>query len=89
MAWLSLDPTTLCVIFLIIALSALWMYVSVRNEGIQQPNFSLLHEVAQKTTAVQPKGSKTKVKRKMVCCFGGYQLEMTANAFIKKGGWKP
>lgn len=75
MAWLSLDSTTLCVIFLIITLSTLWGFVAMRKEGIRQPDFKVLLDASQKLTAGQPisrKGSKSKGKKKQVCCFGVY-----------------
>ena len=72
--FMNLDLTTLCVIFLIFTLLALWVYVAVKKETIQQPDFSVLREMTQKPITVQPskKVSKGKGKRKMVCCFGGY-----------------
>lgn len=63
MLLLDLDPTTLCVVLLILALSGLWAYVAFVKSNIRQPNFDLLHEQASK------KVPKNKGKRKQVILF--------------------
>lgn len=63
MSWLSLDPTTLCVLLLVLALSGLWVYVTVVKGSTKQPNFNVLHEPVTKKAPTKNKG-----KRKQVSC---------------------
>lgn len=75
MCWLALDPTSACVVVLIITLLVLWAYVTISKERTRLPNLtSVLHEVSQKSNNGQTgnkKASKNKWKRKQVRCYGG------------------
>lgn len=71
MEWLTfIDPTALCVLGLILALTLLWGYVMVTSGKKEQPDLSLLYETssgggpktgsgitgtAKKTTRAKPK----------------------------------
>ena len=58
-----LDPTTLCVALLVLALCLLWAYVMLFAGKPQQPNFSVLYEQdsgGPKPNKKQPKGKNKK-----------------------------
>ena len=65
MLWFDVDPTTVCVLLLVLALSGLWVYVTVVKSNSPQPNFEVLHEQASKKVP----GAKNKGKRKQVSLF--------------------
>lgn len=65
MLWFDVDPTTVCVLLLILALSGLWAYVTVVKNHSPEPNFDMLHEQASKKVPV----AKNKGKRKQVSLF--------------------
>ena len=63
----SLDPTALCVVLLVLALTLLWAYVSVSGARREQPKLSALYEqTTLRPTAGQSKAGKTKGKSKQV-----------------------
>ena len=70
MTWLPLDLTSLCVAVLIVTLCSLWAYVAVVRKSTKLPDFTLLHEVSQKSINSQSgnkKSPKSKGRRKRVC----------------------
>ena len=75
MCLLALDASSLCVVILIVAFTALWAYVTFAKERAQLPNLtSAILEVAQKSNngqAGNKKAPKSKSKKKQVGCYGG------------------
>lgn len=68
MTWVVVDLSTLCVLFLILTLSALWAYVAIFRERTRLPSV-FHHEVSQKPnngSSGSKKASKSKGKRKQV-----------------------
>lgn len=68
MTWVVVDLSTLCVLFLILTLSALWAYVAIFRERSQLPSV-FHHEASQKPnngSSGSKKASKSKGKRKQV-----------------------
>ena len=72
MEWLTfIDPTALCVLGLILALTLLWGYVMVSGRKKEQPDLSLLYESTSgpKTgSGLAKKTSKTKPKKQVRLC---------------------